>query len=190
MGITVLLFFIFYMMDQILKFIVERLEITGNYVLIPNILEITRVHNDGMAWSAFSGAGLMLALISIAGTVILCIVAKHNDWKHNKLAAIGITMALAGCVGNLFDRLLTLFGIYDGVVDMIVFKPFDWICEFFNLGTTVFNLADVFLVVGVILFAIDYCFFADKKKKRAKMEKEKLSDVLNESNNNEGISGE
>ena len=72
-------------------------------------------------------------------------------------------MALAGCVGNLFDRLLTLFGVYEGVVDMIIFKPFDWICEALNLGTTVFNLADVFLVIGVILFAIDYMFFADKK---------------------------
>ena len=73
-------------------------------------------------------------------------------------------MALAGCVGNLFDRMITVFGWRNGVVDMIIFKPFDWICELLHLGTTIFNLADVFLVLGIIIFAIDFCFFADRKK--------------------------
>ena len=119
-----------------------------------------------MAWGALGNNTLLLTIISAVATIILCYFATKNDWKRNKVGAIALTMALAGCVGNLFDRMITVFGWRDGVVDMIILKPFDWICELLHLGTTIFNLADVFLVLGIIIFAIDFCFFADRKKKK------------------------
>ena len=78
-------------------------------------------------------------------------------------------MALAGCMGNLFDRFITITPLKsgrNGVVDMIVLKPFDFICEKLGLGTTVFNVADMFLVIGLIVFAIDMIFFEDRRKKK------------------------
>ena len=119
-----------------------------------------------MAWGALGNNTLLLTIISAVATIILCYFATKNDWKRNKVGAIALTMALAGCVGNLFDRMITVFGWRDGVVDMIILKPFDWLCELLHLGTTIFNLADVFLVLGIIIFAIDFCFFADRKKKK------------------------
>ncbi len=166
MIITVILFFCLVMADQALKFVVERIALKGTLVLIPNVLELKLTHNPGMAWGQLGNNTLILVIISAIATIILCIFATKNDWKRNKVGAISLTMALAGCVGNLFDRMITVFGWTEGVVDMIVFKPFDWLCELLHLGTTVFNLADVFLVIGIIVFAIDFCFFADRKKKK------------------------
>ena len=166
MVVTVILFFCLVMADQVLKFVVERIALNDTLVLIPNFLELRLTYNPGMAWGALGNNTLLLTIISAVATIILCYFATKNDWKKNKVGATALTMALAGCVGNLFDRMITVFGWRDGVVDMIILKPFDWLCELLNLGTTIFNLADVFLVLGIIIFAIDFCFFADRKKKK------------------------
>ena len=166
MVVTVILFFCLAMADQVLKFVVERVALNDTLVLIPNFLELRLTYNPGMAWGALGNNTLLLTIISAVATIILCYFATKNDWKRNKVGAIALTMALAGCVGNLFDRMITVFGWRDGVVDMIILKPFDWLCELLHLGTTIFNLADVFLVLGIIIFAIDFCFFADRKKKK------------------------
>lgn len=166
MVVTVILFFCLVMADQVLKFVVERIALNDTLVLIPNFLELRLTYNPGMAWGALGNNTLLLTIISAVATIILCFFATKNDWKRNKVGAIALTMALAGCVGNLFDRMITVFGWRDGVVDMIILKPFDWLCELLHLGTTIFNLADVFLVLGIIIFAIDFCFFADRKKKK------------------------
>ena len=166
MVVTVILFFCLVMADQVLKFVVERIALNDTLVLIPNFLELRLTYNPGMAWGALGNNTLLLTIISAVATIILCYFATKNDWKRNKVGAIALTMALAGCVGNLFDRMITVFGWRDGVVDMIILKPFDWLCELLHLGTTIFNLADVFLVLGIIIFAIDLCFFADRKKKK------------------------
>ena len=166
MVVTVILFFCLVMADQVLKFVVERIALNDTLVLIPNFLELRLTYNPGMAWGALGNNTLLLTIISAVATIILCYFATKNDWNRNKVGAIALTMALAGCVGNLFDRMITVFGWRDGVVDMIILKPFDWLCELLHLGTTIFNLADVFLVLGIIIFAIDFCFFADRKKKK------------------------
>ena len=166
MVVTVILFFCLVMADQVLKFVVERVALNDTLVLIPNFLELRLTYNPGMAWGALGNNTLLLTIISAVATIVLCYFATKNDWKRNKVGAIALTMALAGCVGNLFDRMITVFGWRDGVVDMIILKPFDWLCELLHLGTTIFNLADVFLVLGIIIFAIDFCFFADRKKKK------------------------
>ncbi len=166
MVVTIILFFCLVMADQVLKFVVERVALNDTLVLIPNFLELRLTYNPGMAWGALGNNTLLLTIVSAVATIILCYFATKNDWKRNKVGATALTMALAGCVGNLFDRMITVFGWRDGVVDMIILKPFDWLCELLHLGTTIFNLADVFLVLGIIIFAIDFCFFADRKKKK------------------------
>ena len=166
MVVTIILFFCLVMADQVLKFVVERVALHDTLVVIPNFLELKLTYNPGMAWGALGNNTLLLTIVSAVATIILCYFATKNDWKRNKVGAIALTMALAGCVGNLFDRMITVFGWRDGVVDMIILKPFDWLCELLHLGTTIFNLADVFLVLGIIIFAIDFCFFADRKKKK------------------------
>lgn len=174
MGITILLFFILYMSDQILKFIMVKV---GERPLIVGVdsvnyfIKLRTQYNDGAAFSLGSEYGhtatIIFTIISFIATIVLIIICtKFNNWKRNKTQAIALTMALAGCVGNLFDRFMTSVGVMPGVVDMIYFKPFEWICDLIHVGYGVFNLADLYLVTGICLFAFDYLFFYERKKRK------------------------
>ncbi len=168
MGITILIFFLLYAIDQASKLATELFLHKGEFVtLIPHVLDVTKVYNTGAAWSILEEHTWILVAISAVATILLAILASKNKWKHGKVQCFAITMALAGCVGNFFDRLLSVIpqtaNARPGVVDMISFKPFDWLCEALNLGTTVFNVADMYLVLGVIIYAIDLIFFQERR---------------------------
>ncbi|MGM9969510.1 MAG: signal peptidase II [Anaeroplasma sp.] len=175
MFITILIFVFLFFLDQFSKLLAEHYINVSNGIsevkqAIPNFLYFTKEYNTGASFSLFSDHTIILVIISAIATILLAYIASKNDWKNAKLSSFAITMALAGCVGNFYDRLVSVIpGVNNyrpGVVDMIIFKPFDAICEFFHLGTTVFNVADSFLVVGLIIFAIDLLFFADRRKNK------------------------
>ena len=63
-----------------------------------------------------------------------------NITTKTKLEEISICLILGGLVGNLADRILK-----GGVIDFLEF-------QFFGYSYPVFNLADVFLVIGVMLY--------------------------------------
>ena len=76
-------------------------------------------------------------------------------------------MLLAGTYGNMIDRFLTVFGLRKGVVDMIILNPLDSLWGvIFKSGFPIFNVADVFLVIGVVLLAIDILFLEEKRNKK------------------------
>jgi len=112
----------------------------GAIVLIPGILTLTLRHNFGSAfgWKIMSKEGLTLITVFI--TIILL-------WIFIKVVYIrGISLFLAGAWGNLLDR--WRFGY---VIDFI--EPSFW---------ATFNLADVFIVVGIILILLSFWF--DEKR--------------------------
>ena len=71
--------------------------------------------------------------------------------KMSLLEKLGFTFVLAGAIGNMIDRIWRGF-----VIDMIDFR---------GIWSFVFNLADVWINIGVVLILLDY-FFAEKKKKK------------------------
>ena len=172
MAITIIIFFILYMADQVSKYFTEILLIE-NQTAIPlfgnlDIVKVTKIYNTGAAWGMLEDNTIILVVISALATILLAFMASKNDWKANKFGSFTLTMALAGCVGNFYDRLVSIIPNLSqyrkGVVDMIQFQPFDYLCELMHLKTTTFNVADMFLVVGLILFAIDLIFFDERKK--------------------------
>ena len=61
----------------------------------------------------------------------------------NKILKIGYGLILGGAIGNFIDRI-----VYGYVIDFIDIDIFGW-------NYPIFNLADMFIVVGVILVMID-----------------------------------
>ena len=118
--------------DQLLKWwVTAHLEMGQSAPLLPGVVQLTRLHNTGAAWSSFSGKTGLLAIVTIV------------------LAGV---LILGGGIGNVIDRVCRGY-----VVDM-----FD--LQF--ISYPIFNLADCFVVVGVILGAVYYLWFYDKYDKK------------------------
>lgn len=133
LGILFLLF-----LDQGSKFLIEK--VIGNVIVIPNFFEIHLSYNTGAAWSLFSNQVLFLSVLSIIALVLLTIFKQGI--KESKRKTISFTLIYAGIMGNLLDRM-----IFHHVKDFLKFNLFGY--EY-----PIFNLADIFIVVGGILLAI------------------------------------
>lgn len=170
MYITATIILILIFIDQLSKYLSQLfLVLDVEKVVINNFFSLTLEYNTGAAWSMGNDATWVLVIISLLGCVILGFLTFKNNWKVAKFKSAALCMAFAGCAGNLFDRIITITPLSEarpGVVDMITFKPFDWLCQALHLGVTVFNVADIYLVVGLILFAIDLIFIDDRRKKK------------------------
>lgn len=134
--------------DQILKnWIVANIQLGDTEKIWPNFLSLTYIKNDGAAWSSFSGQQWFFLVL----TPIVLVVALWFLWK--KMAQnwyfIGLTLIIAGALGNFIDRIRQGF-----VVDMFQ-------TEFINFP--IFNIADILLSVGFVLLFI--AILTDKETK-------------------------
>ena len=170
MIITMVIFAFLYIIDQLTKYLSQVNLVEGVKVgFIPNVMSLKLTYNTGAAFSSFDGASWLLIIVSSIATIVLLYFCLKNNWKTEKFKSFVLTMILAGCVGNLFDRIIeTIPNLNEsrkGVVDMIQFDFIDKICQaLFKRDFAICNVADVYLVIGLILLAIYIIFFADKRK--------------------------
>ena len=115
-------------------FVVPREDIT----VINNFFYFTFLKNTGAAYGIFSGNTVLLAIVSIIFIIAFCVYDYFNH-SNNGWYVGGMALIISGAIGNLIDRLFLGY-----VRDFISIKIFSF----------VFNLADVFVTVGVIMFAV------------------------------------
>ena len=140
-------------LDQLVKYLVKTNIPLGSAVpFLPGILGLTHIHNTGAAFSMLSGARWFFVLLTVAFVVFGMWVLLAGRLRH-PLGKWSWVLVLAGAIGNLIDRCL-----YGYVVDMF---------EVQFMRFAIFNVADIFVVVGGILFCIYYLFLHDKLKKEA-----------------------
>ena len=102
---------------------------------------ITYVRNTGAAWSIFSSRTVLVLLIS-SFIIIGIILYIYKNRPKNKVEKIAYSMILGGAIGNFINRI-----IYGYVIDFIDVKIFGY-------NYPIFNLADTFIVIGVILLVV------------------------------------
>ena len=137
--------------DQLLKWwVVSHLEVGQSAPLLPGVVQLTRLHNTGAAWSSFSGKTGLLAWLLVKKIV-----------RHPLGVTAGV-LILGGGIGNVIDRVCRGY-----VVDM-----FD--LQF--ISYPIFNLADCFVVAGVILGAVYYLWFYEKYDKKKEPRDDAASD--------------
>ena len=134
--------------DQLLKYwVVRHLEIGQSAAFLPGLVRLTRLHNTGAAWGSFSGSTALLTAVTAVLLVAVAWLVLKKVIRH-PLGLCAAMLVLGGGIGNMIDR------IYRGyVVDMFDLEFRDY---------PIFNLADCFVVVGVILGAVYYLWFYDK----------------------------
>lgn len=140
--------------DQLLKWwVTSHLDVGQSAPLLPGIVRLTRLHNTGAAWSSFSGKASLLAAVTIVLMAAVVYLVVKKIVRH-PLGLTSAMLVLGGGAGNMIDRLCRGY-----VVDM-----FD--LEF--MSYPIFNLADIFVVIGVLLGAVYYLWFYDKYDKPKK----------------------
>jgi signal peptidase II len=140
--------------DQWLKhWTVTHLAVGESAQLLPGVMRLTRLHNYGAAWSSFSGATTLLIVVTAVLIVAVAYLLLRRIVRHPLGCAAGV-LILSGGIGNLIDRAINGY-----VVDMF---------ELTFISYPIFNLADCFVVVGVILGAVYYLWFYEKYDKKRK----------------------
>jgi signal peptidase II len=141
-------------LDQLTKCLAELfLKASDSIVIIDNVIELTFSYNTGAAFSMFEDFPYFPLLISIIGVIAIPYFFKFVSFKRRPLYTIALILVYAGTWGNFIDRLLTVLGLKEGVVDFF---------NFLFMNFAVFNVADIYLTVGMALLCI-YVFFFEHK---------------------------
>ena len=153
-NISLLLPVFIFSLDRISKIYVINLSKNSSDIELfsSKFLNITLIWNEGIAFGLFSFNqnnlyNLLTLIISIIVIVILKMIINSYGIKK-----YGLMMIFGGALGNLFDRIF-----YRAVPDFIDFHIGEW--HWF-----VFNVADIFITIGVIIMILFEVILNDQKK--------------------------
>ena len=143
---------VIFLIDRISKIYILKIAELENKVdiYLTPYLNLYLIWNKGIAFGLFSfekffiyqSISLVIFIISI---VLIVMIIKSEGFKKYSLILI-----LGGALGNLFDRVY-----YSAVPDFIDLhmNGFHWF---------IFNVADIFITIGVICLILDELFFYKK----------------------------
>ena len=138
-------------LDQAAKFFAAGLlQSIKTFPIWENVFHLTYLENKGAGWGVFSGHTWLLTLLTflVIVAVVGYVVTKR---PKDKILNIALTFIIGGAVGNFIDRVRLGY-----VVDFF---------DFTLINFPVFNLADCFITVGAVMFAVYVIFYSDKKEK-------------------------
>lgn len=130
--------------DQFVKYLTtENLPLQEPVPVLGEFLQLYYVRNPGAAFSLGSD---VTWIFTIALAVVACVIVWKATGLRSRLWAVVLGCLLGGVLGNLTDRLFRDPGFPMGhVVDMI---SMPWMMP------AIFNVADVFIVTGMISVAL------------------------------------
>lgn len=139
--------------DQISKtIVVKTMSLYESIPVIQNFFHFTYITNDGMAFGINFPFGYY---IFTSVSVLLTLFLFWYLWSvrtHSIVIRLGISFIIAGAIGNLIDRIFL-----GAVIDFLDFMigNFHWY---------VFNLADSYVTVGMVLVLIDSIILEKKRE--------------------------
>ena len=134
-------------LDQMSKrFAISQLMGKSDIVIIPNVFQLHYLENTGAAFSILEGKQNIFAVVTPILLILLLILLIRMPSKK-KFVALDyiIVFLIAGAVGNYIDRVSNNY-----VVDFLYFSLINF---------PVFNVADCYVTVAVILLLILVLFY-------------------------------
>ena len=150
----ILIIIFIFLLDRFSKiYILNYVEENGNIdIYVNSFLNFILVWNTGIGFGLLSSEGnlfynLITILILFINIIIVYFIITTKDYRIYFFLII-----LGGSLGNLFDRVY-----YFAVPDFIDinYKGFHWF---------IFNVADIFISIGIICLIISELFFFNKTK--------------------------
>lgn len=126
------------LLDQIIKFFIDKQVLFRE--VIPNLFNIHKVYNYGVAFSFLENKRYLILLYSII--LIYFLFNLRKDLPKAKKYDILFGVILGGILGNLIDRIFRGF-----VIDYF---------EIFlgQYSFPIFNLADICITLGIIIMIL------------------------------------
>ena len=155
--------FIFYFLIISIVFVLDRVSkiYVINYfentldteIYLSNFLNIILVWNEGIGFGllSFQDSGIynfITLIIILINLIIIYFIYKYKD-----IRSFLLTLVLGGSLGNLFDRIA-----FSAVPDFIDFN-------YNNFHWFIFNIADIFITIGVICLIFVELILNNKKLK-------------------------
>jgi signal peptidase II len=133
--------------DQISKSYIARHFGEFEFIRVLPVLDITRMHNVGAAFSFLASASgwqrwFFIGLAAAVSAAIVVWLSRLQRGQHTLLAA-GLSLVLGGALGNLIDRIRL-----GHVIDFI---HFHWNEAYFPA----FNVADSAITTGAAFLLLD-----------------------------------
>ena len=141
-----------FLTDRLSKYLIiefDKTNVESEYTILP-FLNFNLIWNEGIAFGLFSFADKSNYNIL---TIIIIFVTAIIFWmiiKTKELEKLGFMMIFGGSLGNIFDRLY-----YSSVPDFIDI-------HFYNFHWFIFNVADIFISIGVMLLILLEIFVKKK----------------------------
>ncbi len=141
-----------FLIDRISKILIVNIseEIRNNEIYQSKFLNFQLIWNEGIAFGllSFENDFIYHSISSLITLIILILIIMLI--KSKNVEKIGFALISGGAIGNLFDRIM-----FKSVPDFIDFhvNNFHWF---------IFNIADIFITIGV-LWLILAEFFVKKK---------------------------
>jgi signal peptidase II len=141
-----------FLIDRISKLYILKLAESENSVdiYVTPYLNLFLIWNKGIAFGLLSiNENLIYNIITIIIGIIIIIIL-FMMWKDNNIQRYFLALIAGGALGNFYDRI-----VYTAVPDFIDlhFQGFHWF---------VFNIADVFITVGVFCLILVEIFYNNK----------------------------
>ena len=151
-SFSIIVLFIFFL-DQITKkFVIEYFNTTNQIIYVTSFLNFDLIWNEGIAFGlfGFDNPGFYNIITIIIGIVILVIL--YFIIKTKNFSVYFYLMIMGGALGNFSDRIR-----FSAVPDFIDFhiQDYHWF---------VFNIADIFITLGIICLISDEIFINKKQK--------------------------
>ena len=131
--------------DQISKYLIVQTLTFGETINVLPFLDFYLIFNTGIAFSFFDEGGELGRWILVFLVLLVCLYLVNVliSEKLRKYETFALLMILSGGLGNLIDR-----SLWGHVIDFIHLY-------YENYSFYIFNLADTFITIGVIIYILD-----------------------------------
>ena len=145
-----------FLVDRLSKIYILRIAEKESIVdiYLNQFLNIYLIWNKGIAFGLFSFNesfiyNIISTIIMIISILILVMITRSSGFKK-----LSLLFVFGGAIGNLFDRIY-----YSAVPDFIDFhiNDFHWF---------VFNVADIFITLGIMCLILNEIFIDNKKNEK------------------------
>lgn len=146
-----LIVFVAVLLDRLTKlWAAGPLKSAGRMEFLPGVMEFNYVENQGAAFSMFWGKTWVFVILTVLIVAFLLGYLIKYRASEGLLMRIAVSCIIGGAIGNLIDRVL-----YGYVIDFL--RPI-------FIRFAVFNIADIFVTCGAMLFIVLLLFFSKGKK--------------------------